>query len=383
MTFSHSKAALLIFAALSFSAAAKACVTAPFVETWANSGVVEWFDDSGDCRFDASVTEASPSAATVHYRRASPQQPLRMSFVVDPHLTSMAGGQSATLASGTASKVPVAGPFKARLFEVSLVGSGGGMDPRIGITAACHQDAVPQGVCLAIASVPFADFPLRITIDVSVGAGSAGQVQVWLGEDVSGTPTLSLDDLDNERWEGIDRVSVGLSDVSASLFAAIGTQPFTFSEITVSDPQLFWNGFEDDVIGSVAVNGFDLSNIPTSFSGSTCGGSVELPVIASGSTRLGGPTAIHLLTVPGGNVRWVELSSPLFYMSLFICPLGSGPSGPCVQASGNEGMVQVSVPGNFPTQSQYQLVIGSLAQECGTYELLVGGTLGGMEKARP
>ncbi|MEZ5462867.1 hypothetical protein [Dokdonella sp.] len=365
------KAGLLFFTALAFPALSKACITAPFSESWQNGGSVTWGDGPGDCILNASVGAPRPSAATVHFRRASPQLPLRISFVVDPHLTSLTISQFATLASGVAAKVPVAGPDKASLFEVSLLYGGGGI-PRIGIAGACHQAAVPQGECGAALPVSFADFPLRITLDVHMGAGSAGQIQAWLGDDVSGAPALSLDDLDNERWEGIDRVSVGLSGVSESLFATIGTQPFTFSEISVSDPQLFWNGFESDVVGSVVPNASNLFTVPLVIAGTTCGGSVELPVIASGSTRLGGPTAIHPITVPAGNQRWVQLSSASPFMSIFACPIGSGPSGPCIDAKTSSGTVYLPEPGS------YQVVVGSLQQECGAYDLIVGGTLGDM-----
>ncbi|MGB0135264.1 hypothetical protein [Dokdonella sp.] len=320
------------------------------------------------------MSEARPSAATVHYRRASPQLPLRMSFIVDPHLSSLTAGQVATLATGVASDVPAEGPYKASLFEIFLTYGAGGI-PRIAIYGACHQAAVPQGECGAVVPVSFSDFPLRITLEVHLGAGSAGQIQAWLGDDVSGAPTLSLDDLDNDRWRGIDRVSLGLSGVSESLFATIGTQPFTFSEISVSDPQLFWNGFESDLIGSVAPNAGDLSTIPLVITGSTCGGSFELPVIASGSTRLGGPTAIHSITVPSANWRWAQLSSASPYMSIFACPMGSGPSGPCIDAGSGSGIVRMPGPGT------YQVVVGSLLQDCGAYELVVGGTLGGIEEA--
>ncbi len=363
-----STAVLLLFAALSFPMPSKACTTAPFVETWANSGTVDWFDDAGGCSLNASVNTSRPSAATVHFRRKSPQQPLRLSFVVNPHLNSLTGFQSATLATGVASKVPVAGPYKAALFQVLLLGGGG--VPRIGISAACHVAAAPNGECTSVAPVAFADFPLRITAEVHMGAGSAGQVQIWLGDDVSGSPTLSLDDLDNERWMGIDRVSLGLSDVSETLFEMIGSQPFTFSDISISDTQLFSNGFENDVVGSITANAGDISSIPLIVSGTTCGGSGELPVIAFGSTRLGIQAAIHTLTVPIGNQRWVQLSSQLEYsLGLFACPQGSGPSGPCIQALPSPGTVVLS-PGS------YQIVVSSMQQQCGPYQLQVGGTLG-------
>lgn len=363
--------AFLIFAIGSFPLTTLACISPPFVETWTNSGSVSWTEGPSACSLDSSVSGPSPSAATVHFRRRSPHEPLQLSFVVDPHLTSLTGTQSATLATGVAERVPVAGPNTATLFQVSLTGNTGG-SPRIVLSGACNQAAASDGVCYSIASTSFENFPLRITVEVQIGSGSAGQIHAWLGNDTSGPPTLALDDLDNERWAGVDRVGIGLSDVSPALFAAIGTQAFTFSDISVSDPELFWSGFENDSVGGIAINAGDLSTIPFSLTGSTCGGSVQLPVIASGSTRLAGPTAIHSLAAPSANQRWVQLSSSVPGMVVFACPAGSGPSGPCVQGSVDQGIVAMQ-PGN------YQIVVGSLYPSCGVYQVNVGGTLGQAE----
>jgi hypothetical protein len=365
---------IVLAASLALPGAATACVSAPFVETWTNSGNVAWIEaPDGTCSFDASVTAATPSAATVHYRRAVPERPLRLSFVVDPHLTSLSAAQQATLATAVAGKVPAAGPANAALFEVQLRGNAAGNSPRIAIGGACNNAGAVNGECQATTTASFADFPMRITVEIAIGAGTEGWIHAWLGPDSSGPPTLALDNLDNERWRGIDRVGIGLSNVSTELFSMIGTQHFTFSDVSVSDPELFWNGFDSDLIGNVATNGVDLVVIPAVIPGSTCGGSLELPWIASGSTRLiGAPTAIHALTTPSGNQRFVHMTSNVTGMVVFACPAGSGPSGPCIQGVPDQGVVNMG-PGD------YQIVIGNLFGQCGAYQLDVGGTLGDVD----
>ena len=125
---------------------------------------------------------------------------------------------------------------------------------------------------------------------------SAGQLRAWFGDDTSGTPALSLEHLDNVRWNGIERVSLGLSNVSASLSSTIGTQPFSFSEIAINEPRLFWSDFESDLAGNIVVTGAPI-NGSRIISGNTCDGQLQFPSIASGTTQFPGLTMVHPLTL--------------------------------------------------------------------------------------
>jgi hypothetical protein len=352
------------------SSFSQACNVAPFNQAWSPQGTVERTQSGEDCVLRASIAESSPSAATVNYRRADRGAPLRMSFVIAPEsaLTSMNDSQFASLATGTALSVPAAGPLQASLFRVKLLGNSATLQPMLGFEAACASPAGVNGICSTEVAISAADFPLRVTLELEMGDGAAGRLRAWLGEDTAGTPAVSLDDLDNARWQGIDRVSLGLSDVSESLATEIATHPFTFSEISVSDPELFWSGFESDVAGSIATNASDLGDGTRLFSGNTCGGSTQLPVIASGSTRFAGPTAIHPVTVAAGSFLSISLSPTIPGMGMFSCPLGSGPSGPCIAArQAMTANLQLQGPGSF------QVVVGSLEQGCGAYLLTVQG----------
>jgi hypothetical protein len=352
------------------STIAFACSSGPFVETWNPGGAAQWTAEGSDCVLQASVVAPAPSAATAHFRRADPQAPLRLSFVVNPpSLTTLNTVQAVTLASGTARSVPAGGPSVASLFSVSLFGNLAGTRPNLGLFAACGSWA--SGVCSTATPFEFADFPLRVTVELDMGAGSAGQLRAWLGDDTSGSPQIVMADLDNAQWGGIDRLSIGVSNVTEQLASMISNQPFTFSQVQVSDPQLFWGDFESGIAGNITANAGPI-DVSLSASGDTCGGSSSLPVIASGSTILSGPTSIHTMSIPGGTMRSLSLSSSIPGMTAFVCPSGSGPSGPCLGAA--YPMAPLVLPA--VQAGSYQVVVGSLQSTCGTYSLFVGGPLG-------
>lgn len=351
------------------SSPALACTNGPFVETWENAGTAEWTAIGGNCMLQASVALKRPSAATAHFRRADPEAPLRLSFVVNPPpLTTLNSDQAVTLATGTARSVPAGGPSVASLLRIVLSGNPDGTRPVVGFGAACSGGV--NGLCIATSLFDFTDFPLRITVELDMGAGSAGQLRAWLGDDTSGTPQAVLVDLDNARWGGVDRLGIGISDVSEQLASTIANQPFSFSEVTVSDPQLFWGDFEGDIAGNVVANAGPI-NVGFIVNGSTCGGSSALPVLASGSTMLGGPSSIHSMSISGTTTRVLDLQSSTPGMSLFACPSGSGPSGPCIGAT----YAGLALPLSNLAAGSYQVVVGSLQSNCGTYEIAVAGPL--------
>lgn len=351
------------------SSASMACSVAPFNETWSPSGTVEWVQNGNDCVLTTSVAAPRPSAAAVHYRRAERSAPFRISFVLAlaPTLTSVDSTQSATLSSGTALAVPGIGPAQTSLYALRLAGGAVGTRPQLIFDAACASPQGVNGLCSGTLPFDLADLPLRITLELDMGVGDVetGQLRAWLGDDTSGAPALTLDNLDNARWGGIDRVSLGLSDVSPALATAIGSQPFTFSEIAVNELRLFWSDFESDRVGNIAVTGSQIGT-GSSISGNTCNGQSQFPSIASGTTRLPGLTLVHPLTLgPSVNfaVQVIPSSGPLM---AFACPAGSGPSGPCVSA--------VNAPGQhlfFPhlPAGDYQVVIGRTDGACGAYTL--------------
>ena len=366
---------MVFLAGLLASSASMACSVAPFNETWSPSGTVEWVQNGNDCVLNAGVAAPMPSAAAVHYRRAERSAPFRISFVLTlaPALTSIDSTQSATLSSGTALAVPDIGPAQTSLYALRLAGSAVGTQPELTFDAACASPQGVNGLCSGTLPFDLADLPLRITLELDMGVGDVetGRLRAWLGDDTSGSPALTLDNLDNARWGGIDRVSLGLSDVSPALATAIGSQPFTFSEIAVNELHLFWSGFESDRVGNIAVTGTPIS-AGSSISGNTCNGQSQFPSIASGTTRFPGLTLVHPLTLgPSANfaLQVIPSSGPLM---AFACPAGSGPSGPCVSAINSPAQNL-----NFPhlPAGDYQVVIGRTDGACGNYILSpVGST---------
>jgi hypothetical protein len=335
------------------------------------AGSTEWVPNGNDCTLRASVSADSPAAATKHYRRADREATLRLSFVVAPApaLVSLDDTQRATLATGAALSVPAQGPPQASLFSVALGGVPSSAQPHLLFDAACASSAGVNGLCSAHVPVQFSDFPLRVTLELQMGAASAGRLQAWLGDDVSGAPAVSLDGLDNARWQGIDRVSLGLSSVSASMASAIGSQPFTFSEITVNEPQLFWNDFESELAGNITVDGAAIQPL-MNVSGNTCLGTAQFPVIASGSTRLEGRSIVHPLQLGSAGNVYLDLIPSVPGMRLFACPTGSGPSGPCMEASANLLPLLLE---DAPAGS-YQIIVGNVDSNCGHYVISPAGS---------
>jgi hypothetical protein len=352
------------------SSSAFACSNGPFVETWEFAGAAQWIAEGSDCVLQASVAAPSPSAATAHFRRADPQSPLRLSFVVSPPpLATLNAIQVVTLATGTARSVPSGGSSAASLFSVAMFGNLAGTHPILSFSAACGS--LPSGICSVATPFEFADFPLRVTVELDMGAGSAGQLRAWLGDDTSGAPQVVMADLDNAQWGGIDRLGIGVSNVTEQLASMISNQPFTFSQVQVSDPQLFWGDFESDIAGNITANAGSIDvfgPVGAQVNGNTCGGSAALPVIASGSTNLRGPTSIYTMSIPGETLRWFNLSSSIPGMTLFVCPSGSGPSGPCL------GSVYSGALTSVPAGS-YQVVVGSLGSNCGAFSLSINPPL--------
>ncbi len=84
----------------------------------------------------------------------------------------------------------------------------------------------PSGQCVMFGpQLDATAFPLRVTVELTMGAGSAGALKYWLGDDVSGPPTETLTNLDNAAWGGVDRVSLGLGDDSLNFRYVLDGRP--------------------------------------------------------------------------------------------------------------------------------------------------------------
>ena len=227
-TWIRAGSALVAIAMLLGPATAIACQP-QFNETLALHGSAQWVGAGDECALRASVASASPAAATVHYRRQHPAAPLRLSFRVNSPVPTFNTLASFTVARGTADRVPAGGPAEAALFQLVLSGNLPGTAVRMGMLAACSSEA--SGLCSVIVQDPVT-FPLQVTVELEVGEGPAGRLRYWAG-DASGPPTATIENLDNARWIGVDRVSLGLSDPGDQLAALLNGGVVVFDDILV------------------------------------------------------------------------------------------------------------------------------------------------------
>ncbi|WP_440224758.1 hypothetical protein ACQQ2N_05885 [Dokdonella sp. MW10] len=341
---------------------ASAC-HATFNETWTSGGSATWSGAGNDCVLEATVSSSTPAAATVHYRRARPDAPLRLSFRVDPPVPTWNSNTSFTIARGTADRVPVGAPIQAALFGVGLVGNPAGTQVRATLSAACGSE--PGGVCAIAVPAPLT-FPHLVTIELQLGAGAAGRLLYWAGEDTSGPPTATIENLDNAAWGGVERVSLGVSDPTDGYISTFNGEPVVFDAISASEPYIFWSDFELGAGHPVASNASPIPMTSQSVVGTTCGGSDALPVLASGSTRVAGPKVIHSFTVGASQMPVFSLTSEVATTQMFVCEDGVSTTSRCVGAGKPGSPIMVSQPG------RYQLVIGDRLGGCGTYVLSVG-----------
>ena len=360
------------------SSMAGACSLAPFNEMFANQGTATWAGSDGDCRLESalSATSDATAAAVAHYRRQYPAETFRGSFRVSlPSGLALNSSQAVRLFRGVARSASVSGPHAARMFDVALFGNVSGSTLVLGMTTACSSQS--SGQCGSTAGpLTVSDFPLRVTVELTVGAGSAGALKYWLGDDVSGPPRGMIADLDNAAWGGVERVSLGLSDSTPNFRQVLAGRSIVFDEIVAYDNGLFWSDFDSSDILALVPNAMPITSPNVVINGSTCGGTNLLSQVASGSTSMYGPVAIH--PIPGGNqnIRQIQISTPSQSGSaIFLCGVGLGPASPCISAvnSGTQPLVVM------PSSEDRTLVLGRVGVNdatCYPYTITVTGTLG-------
>ena len=112
------------------------------------------------------------------------------------------------------------------------------------------------------------------------------------------------------------------------------------------------------------------------FSGTTCGGTNQLPALAAGAIQTSGPQALYAvqdLSAVYLNETFTLTADPSANLAVFVCRNPCSTFASCVAVadvgSNGSGAASVSTP------TEYFVVVGSLAGTCGAYTLTVSGTL--------
>lgn len=362
---------------------ANACSVPPFNEVWTNQGTATWTGTDSDCRLESTLAATSDdtAAAVAHYRRHYPSETFRGSFRIGlPAGLSLSITQTVQLFRGVGKTAPAAGPYQSRMLGVSIFGNVPSTKFVLGFFAACTTQ--PAGQCVMTGPLLDAsDFPLRVTVELAVGAGSAGSLKYWIGDDAMGPPTGTIANLDNAAWGGVERVSLGLSDSTPNFRQVLAGHPIVLDQVVAYDSGLFWSDFDSSDILDLVPNAVAINSSNIVIQGSTCGGTDRLSQVASASTSLYGPVAIHAVPAGNSNVRQIQVSTTSQSGSaIFLCGAGLGPASPCVSAaSSGSGYLPLLV---MPSLEDRTLVVGRAGVNdatCYPYTLTVTGTLGANE----
>lgn len=342
------------------------CVEAPFTETYEHGGSVERSAFGSGCGFTSMLNGDSTAAATVHTVRRDVPDPLRMYFRVDlSELDSLTALQSVSLASAVSqAAVGTGSDANADLFRVNVLGNLAGTGRRLVVAAAC-------AVCAdntAIAIVDLTSDQTEIGVEVDIGAGSDGELRVWVDTPFSEPATSTLSALDNAAWFGAYRLSLGLSSPSAAFASLQAGNPVEFDRIGIGDSQLVWRDFEAD--GEICAG----LPIPaqTQVVGDTCGAEVLLPTLAAGSTITRAPSDVYAFSPPSPGWPGVLSLDTEANLAAFVCWEFCGPAVRCLGAAtpGNPLALTEALPGE-----QRVVVTSRVPGECGNYTLTFSGPL--------
>lgn len=348
--------------------AAWACTVPPFNDVHVLGGTVVWSEDAEGCGLDSTITlNSNFSAAAAHVARRDAELPLRLSFRVD--LSALQGQnliQSTSIVAGVAEEAVISGSASnADLFRLMVYGNVAGTTRLLGVSAACEDS--PGLMCSA--SAPLTNDQPTIGLDWVPGIG--GQLRVWIDTPFSDAPTVALPS-SNAAWAGIQRLVLGLSSVSVPFAANQVNRTVRFDQIEVMDDQIAWTDFDPE--------GFACAGLPIftsgTVSGTTCGGELSLPTLASGATRAA-PSVVYSFTAPYEIASFtMSETGPAWGSSMFLCETPCGPTQRCI-AAGNPSS-PIATAGLVPGRD-YRVIItatGVPMAACGGYSFGWTGPLG-------
>lgn len=345
---------------------AQDCVEAPFTEVYEHRGQVVSSAEVDGCAFDSTLTGDATSAATVHTVRRDVPESLRMFFRVDlSELDGIDAVQTVSLASAVSQSVVGTGnDANADMFRILVYGNLPGDARWLAFTAACSV----CGNNMAIGTLLLQSDRPEIGIELDIGAGSDGELRVWIDTPFGEPPSSTLSGLDNAAWFGAYRLSLGLSSPTPAFASAQSGNTVRFDRFGIGDSQLVWRDFEPD--GEVCSAPPLFTTIPVL--GNTCGAEVLLPTLAAGSTNTQAPTHVYSLALPSPGWPGVLTLESESDLAAFVCWEFCGPAVRCVGAAtpGNPLPLAGALPGE-----QRVVVTSRLPGICGEYTLGLNGPL--------
>lgn len=216
----------------------------PFGRTVAIRGNAGFVDDGGGhCDLVATLAAGNDitGAAFAYYSLPQPNPHWRFSFRVD---TSQLGDPQHLVDDVSILSASARVPYplidgRTTLAKMRLIGpSGAATSPQLAVAAACAGG--PSHVCGSLGGALVDGDLLRL--ELTVGAGVAGQLRWWVNAGYDEEPTGTLDNLDNAPWQGVQVVALGAFEPSGSI--ALNGSTLAFRDIESFDDTLFWSGFE-------------------------------------------------------------------------------------------------------------------------------------------
>lgn len=221
--------ALLGLGALAFASSAFAqCPSSP-VPPWTAAptfqgsvAIAAGGYDGTSCRMNSTINAGGSGAATAVVQDDTPsaEPRYRAQFIVNADSLTNQGflaGANIFVANATS----FGGVNQA--VRLSMFGAGGG-NRSLGIFTVASGS--PGNVTSTVA--PLAAGENRIEIDWQ--AGATGSLRVWINNPNEGSPTVTLPNLNNAGWVGIDQIFLGLSAPTPQFISAHGGTAVGFDE---------------------------------------------------------------------------------------------------------------------------------------------------------
>ncbi len=184
--------------------------------------------DSSACKLNTSITASTTSIATVTDNTPANETRYRFQFLFDASAVGNFGTtDSVVIFNGNAAAPNAAAANRRQLVTLALSPGPAGAK-RLTITAS-NGNASPFRT--AVTTGDLLPGTNRIEVDLTVGAGTAGNLKYWLNAAAGTTEpaeTGSIPSLNNDGWVGVKNAALGLSGGSPAYRTAHAGQIISF-----------------------------------------------------------------------------------------------------------------------------------------------------------